>query len=80
MEIQKIKIRRVGNSQGIVLPKSVMEAVGLKAGSEVDLVIEEYGLSILPPPPTLDELIASTEEGFKFSEANTGSAVGEEIE
>lgn len=78
MEIQKIKIRKVGNSQGTVLPKNVLESVGLQNATEVNLVIEDNVLSILAPPPSLEDLLATVPKDVKFTEANTGHSVGDE--
>lgn len=34
---KKIKIRQIGNSQGIIIPKPILEEYGFKTGDFVDL-------------------------------------------
>ena len=38
--MEKIKIRRIGNSLGIILPKDVLDLLGLSEGDEVDIDVE----------------------------------------
>jgi antitoxin component of MazEF toxin-antitoxin module len=54
----KLRIRRVGNSLGVIVPKSVLDAWGLREGDALELT----GRGIRPPPRSgrshqfLDEL------------------------
>ena len=34
---KKLKIRQIGNSQGIIIPKSILEVYGFKTGDFVSL-------------------------------------------
>jgi len=58
----KIKIAKWGNSLGLRLPKAAVEAMGLKAGSDVDVAVEGSGLRVRPVLPAkhyrLDDLVA----------------------
>ena len=42
----KIKISKWGNSAAIRLPKSILNLVGLKEGSEVELLVENDAIII----------------------------------
>jgi antitoxin MazE len=42
----KVKVAKWGNSLGVRLPKAALESVGAKAGSELDLTIEQGGLRL----------------------------------
>jgi putative addiction module antidote len=35
-----ITIRKIGNSEGIIIPKEVLDQMGLKAGDTIDMVAE----------------------------------------
>ena len=58
----KVKVAKWGNSLGVRLPKAAAEAAGLSAGTEVDVVVENGGLSLKAPIRTtryvLEEMIA----------------------
>jgi putative addiction module antidote len=41
-------IRKIGNSEGIIIPKEVLDRMGLKAGDNVD-IFEEAGRLVLKP-------------------------------
>jgi antitoxin MazE len=48
----KVKIAKWGNSLGLRLPKAAVDAAGLKAGAEVDLVLEGRDLRVKALLPT----------------------------
>ena len=58
----KVKLAKWGNSLGVRVPKAAAEAAGLKAGTEVDVVVEGRELRIRPSIPfkhyRLEDLIA----------------------
>src|SRR5215831_16750617 len=58
----KVKLARWGNSLGVRIPKAAAVAAGLKAGMEVDVVVEGRDLRIRPSIPfkyyRLEDLIA----------------------
>lgn len=74
---QKIKIRNVGNSSGIILPKDLLEKFNLAPGQELDLKIEGNGFFI-SKVPTLDELVQTIPKGETFTEFETGKSEGAE--
>ena len=43
-----VTVRRIGNSEGVILPKEVLERLNLKAGDQLELV-EKAGLVTLQP-------------------------------
>jgi len=43
-----IAIRKIGNSEGIIIPKEILDRMGLKAGDNVNLA-EEAGQLVLKP-------------------------------
>lgn len=72
MHAKKMKLRKIGNSQGLILPSEILEELGLTQGSEIELSIEENAIVIIPPPPSLDDLIATVPKGHKFTEIKVG--------
>ena len=42
----KTTIRRIGNSQGVIIPKSLLAEVGAKPGDVVDVKIERGKITI----------------------------------
>jgi antitoxin MazE len=58
----KVKLAKWGNSLGVRVPKAAAEAAGLKAGAEVDVVVEGRDLRVRPLIPfkyyRLEDLIA----------------------
>jgi antitoxin MazE len=82
----KVKITRWGNSLGLRLPKPAAEAIGLRAGTEVDLEIEGRDLRISRPLPIkhyrLVELVAEMKRLGPENQPETvdwGADVGAEI-
>lgn len=72
---QMLKIRKVGNSSGIILPKELLEQFDLEPGSELELQIESGSFFIIRPP-SLDELLSSMSDGEMFTEMDSGPDVG----
>jgi antitoxin MazE len=58
----KVKLAKWGNSLGIRVPKAAAEAAGLRAGTEVDVVVDGGGLRIRRSIPLthyrLEDLVA----------------------
>lgn len=44
--VMKVKVAKWGNSLGVRLPKAAVESVGAKAGSELDLTVENGELRL----------------------------------
>lgn len=67
------KISRWGNSQGLRVPKDIMEVLHLHIGDDVDISIEEGKVIIKPikkeiPQYNLDELISKIPTNYKVNE------------
>ena len=41
-------IRKIGNSEGVIIPKEILERLNLKSGDSIDFVETENGLIIRP--------------------------------
>ncbi len=60
------RMRKVGGSVMVAIPPALLDSVGLKADSPVDITVREGELVILPAQRrrrryTLDELLAQTD-------------------
>ena len=75
---QRSRIRKIGNSHGVILPADLLKEMGLNSSQDVIVSIYDGMIIISPPGPTLKELIASVPKGVFFSEVNTGKARGGE--
>jgi antitoxin MazE len=75
------KIQRWGNSLGLRIPKSFAEQTGVKAGSTVDISIENGRLivrSVRARPYKLEDLLSGVKKSNLHDEISTGEAVGRE--
>ena len=75
------KIQKWGNSLGLRIPKSFAEQVGVQAGSEVDLAIENGELIIRPARTRrydLKQLLRGVTAKNIHREIDTGEPVGRE--
>lgn len=84
-------IQKWGNSQGIRLPKHILESVGLEIPAtgkpvevEVEVIAEEGKITIKKPLPSrkrrnIIELLAGYEGDYKASETDWGVPVGKEV-
>ncbi|MEN9894289.1 MAG: hypothetical protein RIR97_141 [Pseudomonadota bacterium] len=44
-----VTIRTIGNSEGIIIPKDILEQMGLKAGDSVELESEGHRITLSAP-------------------------------
>jgi antitoxin MazE len=75
------KIQKWGNSLGLRIPKSFAEQTGVKAGSTVDISIENGRLivrSVRARPYKLEDLLSGVKKSNLHDEISTGEAVGRE--
>lgn len=72
------KLRKVGNSAGISLPKEVVEALQLHLGEELQLTVRGDCL-IIRKVKTLQDLLATVPEHSPSEEWNSGGAAGKEV-
>ena len=62
---RQLKLRRVGNSVGIILPKELLSAYGLEAGDAVSVSKAPDGIHIAVRDPGFDEQIAEARKLMK---------------
>lgn len=60
----KAKIREIGNSTGLILPKEVLERLKVKKGDEVFFVETKNGFTITPYDPEFEEQMAIASKGM----------------
>ena len=46
----RVSVRKLGNSAGVIIPRSLLTELGLTAGASVDLAMEEGRLVLSPLP------------------------------
>jgi antitoxin MazE len=44
----RVAIRKLGNSSGVIIPKSMLTEIGIAAGDTVDLSLEDGRIAITP--------------------------------
>jgi antitoxin MazE len=74
-------IQKWGNSQAVRLPKIILEKAGLNENDQVELIVEEGKVIIVPAKKhlTLKERAADYGGDYKPLEWDTGRPVGKEI-
>jgi antitoxin MazE len=77
----RTKIQRWGNSLGLRIPKTFAVEVGVEAGSEVEIVVQEGEIVVRPgvsPRYELDALLREVTAENLHREVLTGAPVGRE--
>lgn len=75
-------IQRWGNSQGIRIPKYILEAVNLKENESIDIVTDEEKIVItksVKRRKSIEELFADYHEEYKPIVLDWGKPEGKEI-
>lgn len=54
----RLKVRKIGNSLGVVLPKEVLAQLGVKKGDSLTLTLAKNGVRITNADPELNKTIA----------------------
>ena len=54
-----LKVTKIGNSAGVILPKEVLAHLGKKVGDELTLVIKPNGIELVSAEPDFDEQMAA---------------------
>lgn len=50
-----VTIRKIGNSEGIIIPKEVLNKLGLKAGDTLEITETDDGIALRPEQAELSE-------------------------
>ncbi|MAZ82570.1 MAG: AbrB family transcriptional regulator [Hoeflea sp.] len=58
-------IRKIGNSEGIIIPKEILQRLGLKAGDEVELREGSRGIELVTRPADLSEQLQAARKGMQ---------------
>jgi putative addiction module antidote len=61
--MQKLKIRRIGNSLGAIFPAEMLDRYKLKEGEEVFVIEEEDGFRLTAYDPEFEAVMEAYEEG-----------------
>jgi antitoxin MazE len=77
------KVQKWGNSQGLRLPKHVLEDAHISIGDDVDVTVRDGFIVIAPVRKmrgkhTLQELVAKIPEDYATKEIDWGEPVGRE--
>jgi len=85
----KTTLQRWGNSQGVRLPKSIVESLGIAVGASVIVEISKDSSQITITPTTatrpvrgrhhIEDLISESSPKAFDGESNWGKAVGKEV-
>ena len=58
-------IRKIGNSEGIIIPKEVLDRMGLKAGDSVEIRVEDGTIALVPKEADLAEQLKAARIGME---------------
>ena len=58
-------IRKIGNSEGIIIPKDVLDRMGVKAGDELLLTEEDGTITLAPQHADLAEQLKAARLGME---------------
>ncbi len=58
-------IRKIGNSEGIIIPKEVLDRLGLKAGDSVEIREENGSISLIPEQADLADQLKAARLGME---------------
>lgn len=60
----KLKIRPVGTSAGVILPKNVLAHLGVREGDDLFLVETPNGYEVTPYDPEFEKQLESARKGM----------------
>ena len=75
------KVQRWGNSQGVRLPKNVLNLAHIAVGDEVEIIVDDQQIlvkKVISGKYNLAELVSRIPKGYKAREVNFGRPVGKE--
>jgi len=62
---EKLKIRQIGNSAGIVLTKEMLSGLGVSVGDDLQVIRTSKGLELTPFDSELEDALKWIEKGAK---------------
>ena len=68
----KITIRKIGNSEGVIIPKDVLDRMGVKAGDELILKEENGEIKLVPQNADLAEQLKAAQREAQENKAPDG--------
>jgi antitoxin MazE len=75
------RVQKWGNSQGLRLPKQVLDLADIAIGEEVEIAVANQQIVVKKttrPKYNLAELVSRIPQGYKTKEVDWGRAVGQE--
>lgn len=69
--MQSLKVRKVGSSHGVILPKDVLERLNLHEGDELFITQNSEGLQLSPYDPDFEAAM----EAFDHTRSNYRNAL-----
>lgn len=54
-----VTLRKIGNSDGVIFPKEVLERMNLKTGDKLQVIETQNGLTLEPVDDTFEEQMAA---------------------
>lgn len=72
-------IKRIGNSQGVIIPRAMCRALNLKVGDPVAMAIDGDDLVVTPREPCTLEALMAGYDGPKPAEYDWGAPAGREM-
>jgi putative addiction module antidote len=60
-----VTIRKIGNSEGVILPKDVLQNLGLKAGDTLELREVDNGIELVHQKADLTEQLRAARVGMQ---------------
>ncbi|MGA8654876.1 MAG: AbrB/MazE/SpoVT family DNA-binding domain-containing protein [Chthoniobacterales bacterium] len=61
----KLKIRAIGSSHGIILPKEILDRMALGEGDELYALETSEGLTLTPYDPEFEKWLKAARDGVK---------------
>jgi putative addiction module antidote len=59
----QIKLRQIGHSVGVTIAKEILDKFGLKAGDELNVVVTNCGIQLIPYESNFQESVAAYKIG-----------------
>ena len=57
-------VRKIGNSEGVIIPKDMLERLNLKSGDSVEIVEDGNAVRLVPASNDLQEQLAAARKGM----------------